>query len=88
MEWSQNDKCNWQCVTPSGTSITVFRRDDRWSWSATRKYQDAPVYSETQWDDPGEAKQDIESRCAPEESKVIPEAPLDYFNYEQGYVEL
>ena len=45
------------------------------------KYKDTPTYSENQWDDPGDAKEDIGERCAPISEAVIPELPIDLFEY-------
>ena len=81
LQWEQNEKGNWKATTPSETTIVVFKRRDRWSWSATRKYEDTPTYSENDWEDAESAQEDISARCATDGSKVIPDAPPDYFDY-------
>ncbi len=81
LDWRENEKGNWMADTPSGTQLVVFKRGERWSWSATRKYQDRPKWSEDEYGDAGEAKQFLENRTAGPEQAVIPERPIDYFEY-------
>ena len=37
LEWKQNDKGNWVTDTPSGSTMVVFKRDDKWNYSCTKR---------------------------------------------------
>ena len=79
MEWEQNEKGNWKAETPSGTSLVVFKRYDEWSWSATRKYADKPVFSQVAFSIAEDAQEDVMSRV--DMSAPPPPQPTDYFDY-------
>ena len=78
LEWKQNDKGNWVTDTPSGSTMVVFKRYDKWSYSCTRRGAMNATFGSKQYDNAEDLMEWIESMT---DMSATPQPIVDRFEY-------
>ena len=78
MEWKQNDKGNWVVDTPSGSTMVVFKRDNKWNYSCTKRGAMNATLGSKQYDTAEDLMEWIESMT---DMSATPPIIEDRFEY-------
>ena len=78
LEWKQNDKGNHVTETPSGSTMVVFKRDDKWNYSCTKRGAMNATFGSKQYDTADDLMEWIESMT---DMSATPKPIIDRFEY-------
>lgn len=80
LEWKENDKGNWVVDTPSGSTMVVFKRDDKWNYSCSRRGAMTATFGDVAYDNAKDLMKWIESKTDMDATPaaITYDGPMDY----------
>ena len=85
LEWKQNEKLNWVTETPSGSTMVVFKQQDKWNWSCTKRGATNASFGVKLYDSDEDLKSWIESVT---DMSATPKPIIDRFEYNIDGIEI